>query len=68
MQVTDNHLKAVEARFPMGRAVKFYPVMGRAAFHQGSIRSKPWALASGAIVIAITGRAGGVSVDHLEVV
>lgn len=68
MQVSDNHLKAVEARFPMGRAVKFYPVMGRGAFQQSSIRSKPWALGSGAIVIAITGRPGGVSVDHLEVV
>lgn len=68
MPTTEQQLKVAEARFPMGRTVKFYPVAGRPAFQQTSIRSKPWALGSGAIVISVTGRAGGVSVDHLEVV
>jgi hypothetical protein len=68
MPTIEQQLKTAEARFPMGRSVKYFPIAGEAAFHFASIRSEPWALGHGAIVIKITGRAGGVSVDHLEVV
>ncbi len=59
-------LGTATATFPMGAAVRYYPVAGEASFVRAHVRSGPWALGHGAIVIRITGRAGGVLVDRLE--
>jgi hypothetical protein len=50
---------------PIGSAVKYFPVQGEPECRECEIRSEPWRLGHGAIVIKVTGRAGGVSVDHL---
>ncbi|MEO2039733.1 MAG: hypothetical protein ABGW90_13730 [Martelella sp.] len=51
---------------PIGARVRYYPVAGQPEFEEATIRSEPWVLGHGAVVIAITGRAGGVSVEHIE--
>lgn len=61
-------LTEAERRFPIGRRVRFYPVAGEKHAEESTIRSKPWALGHGAIVIAIEGRRGGVLIGHLEVI
>jgi len=58
-------LTAIEERFPMGAKVRYFPVKGDTDFVNAEIRSQPWLLGSGHPVIMITGRTGGVSVDHL---
>jgi hypothetical protein len=59
-------LKDWEAKFPMGRGVKYYPVFNRPEHRVTTVRSKPWALAHGDIVIAVEGMTGAVLVTHLE--
>ncbi|MDR5655229.1 hypothetical protein [Ruixingdingia sedimenti] len=61
-------LMDAEADFPIGRRVRYYPVSGYSEHVESAIRSKPWALGHGAIVIAIEGKAGGVYITHLEVI
>ncbi len=55
-------------RFPIGTPVRFFPVICDARdlenFEDAEVRSEPWAM-GGQIVVKITGRAGGVSVQHL---
>jgi hypothetical protein len=68
MTDADTRLREAEARFPVGRRVRFYPLAGQKGFDVATIRSKPWALGHGVIVIAIEGRTGGVLIDHLEVI
>lgn len=63
----DPELAAVAQRFPIGARVRFFPIAGESASVTGTIRSAPWRLGHGAIVIKITGRTGGVHVGHLEV-
>jgi biotin operon repressor len=53
-------LQEVAKTFPIGQPVRFYPVAGEPEFETAIVRSKPWQLGSGAIVVKITGRAGGV--------
>lgn len=64
----ETRLNDAEMRFPVGRAVRFYPVAGEAHSETTKIRSKPWALGHGTIVVAVDGRRGGVLVSHLEVI
>lgn len=54
--------------FPVGRKVRFYPWTQSSQHVDSSIRSAPWALGDGTLVVKIDGKAGGVSVDHLEVI
>jgi hypothetical protein len=61
-------LDDADKRFPIGRRVRYYPVSGLPEFVESKIRSQTWAVGSGDIVVAIEGRAGGVSIEHLEVV
>ncbi len=61
-------LAAAERNFPIGRKVRFFPISGKPEFEVTAIRSKPWALGYGAIVIALEGRRGGCSILHLEVI
>ena len=53
------------AMFPLGAAVRYFPVSGRTSFVRASIRSEPWELGDGSVVIKITGQSGGVSIYHL---
>lgn len=68
MTPTEQALKDAAIKFPVGRAVRFFPIANVAEFETSKIRSAPWALGHGAMVIAIDGRAGGVLIDHLEVI
>ena len=53
---------------PIGTKVLYRPVLGKSEVRTAEIRSAPWVLGHGAVVVAITGQAGGVSVDHLTIV
>lgn len=68
MSDADQRLCEAEVRFPMGRRVRFYPVAGKAGHEETKVRSKPWMLGHGVIVVAVEGRVGGVLIDHLEVI
>lgn len=68
MSDLEQRLAHYKARFPIGRVVNFYPVSGAPDCERTKIRSEPWALDTGTIVIAVNSRAGGVHVDHLEIV
>ncbi len=46
--------------FPIGTHVRYFSILGRPEFEPAVVRSEPWALGHGAIVVSITGRAGGV--------
>ena len=58
-------LEEAASVFPIGQKVAFTPVIGRPFAEEAFVRSGPWALGHGTVVVKITGRAGGVSVDHL---
>lgn len=59
--------RLIEARreFPVGAPVRYWPMMGNDEHVEAEIRSEPWEC-SGQVVVAISGKAGGVSVRHLE--
>ncbi|MCY9855428.1 hypothetical protein [Vibrio mediterranei] len=60
-------IKTAAKRFPIGTKIKYFPLANvRSSFHVGEVRSEPWEVC-GEVVVAITGKAGGLSVDHLEV-
>ena len=52
--------------FPRGAYVDFQLVRGEAAFTRHHIRSEPWALGHGQVVVLVTDRAGAVAVEHLS--
>lgn len=58
-------LADARARFPVGARVLYRPVMGWPGQEETVVRSSPWALGHGAIVVKIAGRTGGVLVSHL---
>jgi hypothetical protein len=51
--------------FPVGQKVAFMPVTGQPFAEEAFVRSEPWLLGHGKVVLKITGRAGGVLVDNL---
>lgn len=55
------------AAAPIGTQCTYYPTKPFAADEaiHSTIRSKPWTLGHGAVVVAIEGRAGGVSIEHI---
>jgi len=55
------------ATVPVGTLVRYYPVKDVPDFEETATRSKAWELGSGHVVVLVNGRAGGVSVEHLEV-
>lgn len=63
----DGAMSIEDARsaFPMGTPVRYFPLSNSPTFVRASVRSDPWILGHGAVVIKITGRAGGVCVQHL---
>lgn len=61
-------LEAARSTFPIGARVLYRPVMGWPEQEETVVRSAPWALGHGAIVVKVEGRTGGVSVDHLTLI
>ena len=64
----DPELEEVARRFPVDARVRFYPIAGETDCETSTIRSEPWRLGHGTIVIKIVGRAGGVHIGHLELI
>lgn len=61
----DATLQGYADLFPIGTPVKYFPIMGEDEYVECEIRSEPWRLGHGAIIIKVTGKAGGVSVDQI---
>jgi len=64
-------LQRAERGFPIGRKVRYYPVLPHTPVvtpppREAQVRSAPWILGHGQIVVKITGQAGGASIFHLE--
>ena len=53
-------------KYPIGAPVNYHPVIGQPEFRAVSIRSLPWMLGSGHMVVKVTGIAGGVSCAAIE--
>lgn len=51
---------------PVGRRVRFYPVAGEERFEDTKTRTPAWELGNGQPVVSVEGRAGGVAIDHIE--
>lgn len=54
-------------RYPPGTPVRYWPVRGRDENIETRTRSQAWTLGSGHVVVAVENKAGGVSIDHLDV-
>lgn len=63
---TDPELAEWAAEHPVGTAVRFWPVRGMDTSEDAQIRSEVWRLGNGDPIVKITGRAGGVALDHLR--
>lgn len=52
---------------PIGTPVRYYPKLpcGEDDFERSVIRSEPWILGHGDVVVAIEGFSGGKSIDHV---
>ncbi|APF79510.1 hypothetical protein [Vibrio cholerae] len=60
-------IQTAQKLFPIGQKVKYFPLLNVAEyFHVGEVRSELWEVC-GEVVVAITGKASGLSVEHLEV-
>lgn len=75
MNKIEKALKAGEARaaefaknFPVGTPCIYFPTtpFKDAEAEMAEIRSEPWVLGHGAAFVAITGRTGGVLIDHIK--
>ncbi|MCF7495036.1 hypothetical protein L3V35_08240 [Vibrio sp. L5-1] len=52
----------------IGTQVKYFPLIkDKAHFHIGEVRSEPWEVC-GELVVNVSGKAGGLSVEHLGVI
>ena len=52
---------------PAGTDISYFPVLGSFQHVRTKTRSKAWPLASGEVIVAIEGKAGGVSIAHITV-
>ena len=60
-------LRQAAETFPIGREVYYCPLKdGPPEATPRKVRSAPWELGHGAIVIKLEGKAGGVSIEHLS--
>ena len=55
-----------EKRYPIGTTVAYHPVIGQQKFQATRIRSKPWTLGNGQIVVEVDDVSGGVSIAAIE--
>ena len=60
-------LNAAALRFPVGRAVRYYPPRPHADLAT-KVRSAPWMTGAGVVRVAIDAEPGGVPVSRLEVI
>jgi hypothetical protein len=69
-QIEKGHARAAEfnAMHAVGTAVRYYPIAGEGDFIETRTRSPAWTLGHGAPVVSIEGKAGGFSLDHIQVV
>lgn len=59
-------LNAWNAMHPPGSKVRYYPVAGRGQHTDTITRSEAWIAGGHSIIVLIQGKAGGVSIAHLE--
>lgn len=59
-------LAHAEREFPVGTKVRYFPIAGCKNYTEHTIRSHPWELGHGQVVVLVTFKTGGVSVDHLQ--
>ena len=53
-------------KHPIGTRMLYHPVRGDMHAESVTVRSTAWRLGHGAIVAKVSGRAGGVLVEHLQ--
>lgn len=58
-------IEDARSAYPLGTPVRYFPASDSRSFVRATVRSEPWSLGHGAVVIKITGRTGGVAVEHL---
>lgn len=51
--------------YPVGTPCRYYPLRGEPEFLETKIRSEPWVLAHGDVIVKVEGKAGGVLIDHI---
>lgn len=59
---------AFNERVPVGTAVRYFPIRGHFAHLETRTRSVAWELGSGAPVVMIDGKSGGVAIEHLVLI
>lgn len=66
---TEAKLAEFRHLFPVGTPCIYYPIrpFSRDQRVHSKIRSEPWVLGHGAIVVAIEGKKGGVLIDHIVI-
>ncbi|WP_347253479.1 hypothetical protein [Leminorella grimontii] len=52
--------------YPVGALFRYYHIRGVPDYTTVTTRTPAWALGHGAVVVSVSGRAGGVSIEHLE--
>lgn len=53
-------------KYPVGSSFKYFPIMGIPDSVEVVTRTEAWTLGHGAVVVSVSGRAGGVSIEHLK--
>jgi hypothetical protein len=59
--------KEFNEQYSVGTRVRYYPIIGGREFVETETRSEAWTLPSGADVVMVKGRAGGVSLKAIEI-
>jgi len=60
------NIKEFSEKYTIGTSIRYYSIMGLKNFKETVIRSDPWALGNGEIVVKIGGVSGGVSIGHIK--
>ncbi|MCB5309239.1 MULTISPECIES: hypothetical protein [Yersinia] len=53
-------------KYPVGSSFKYFPIMGIPDSVEVVTRTEAWTLGHGAVVVSVSGRAGGVSIEHMK--
>lgn len=61
----DLELVEVAQRFPVGMRVRYWPASSQPEFVVTTVRTEPWRLGHGRIVLSLDGRSGGVRVSNV---
>lgn len=62
-------IEQITKKMPVGAKVKYFPLLiNKSVFTEHEVRSEPWTLGHGEIVIKVSNKSGGVSIDHLELI